>query len=247
MKKHVDAYFRPKFDAAKGLTVEEPALSPAERKELAQVLRLANATWKVGQGHLVMSRGDDSRGSPTEVLDIGRSSVTLTSKDGHTVRAKHAVFATGYEVMKIIRKRGHRVASTWALATAAQPKRLWPSDPYLYARTTLDGRVIAGGEDEDFSDEERRDALIPQKVSALRRKLGRLIPGLDTTVEFAWAGCFGQTSTGLPLIGAVPGYPRCFTVLGYGGNGTAFSAIAAQLVQRAIVGVPDPDQELFAF
>ena len=33
MKKHADAYFRPKFDAAKGLTVEEPALRPAERKE----------------------------------------------------------------------------------------------------------------------------------------------------------------------------------------------------------------------
>lgn len=68
MKVHADAdaYFKPKFEAAKGLSVEEPALSPAERKELAQILRLANATWKVGQGHLVMAKGDDSRGSPTE-------------------------------------------------------------------------------------------------------------------------------------------------------------------------------------
>lgn len=59
--------------------------------------------------------------------------------------------------------------STYALATRPQPRKLWPrqafvweaSDPYLYMRTTDDGRVICGGEDEEFKDEARRDALIP--------------------------------------------------------------------------------------
>ena len=46
------------------------------------------------------------------------------------------------------------------------------SDPYLYIRTTPDGRVICGGEDEDFADDEKRDALIPRKTATLRRKLG---------------------------------------------------------------------------
>jgi len=35
-------------------------------------------------------------------------------------------------------------------------------------------------------------------------------------------------------------------VLGYGGNGITFSAIAAQVIQRAILGLPDPDADLFA-
>lgn len=38
---------------------------------------------------------------------------------------------------------------------------------------------------------------------------------------------------------------RCFAVLGYGGNGITFSAIAAQIIQRAVIGMPDPDADLF--
>ena len=67
------------------------------------------------------------------------------------------------------------------------------SDPYLYIRTTPEGRVICGGEDEEFSDAERRDALLGRKTATLRRKLHRLLPKLDTTVEFAWTGAFGET------------------------------------------------------
>ena len=67
------------------------------------------------------------------------------------------------------------------------------SDPYLYLRATRDGRVICGGEDEEFTDEERRDGLIAAKSATLAAKLARLFPGLDTTPEFAWAGSFGTT------------------------------------------------------
>lgn len=195
--------------------------------------------------------------APTEVVDIqsGRSRVTLTTADGHVVRARHAAFATGYEVVKLVKPKGYKVMSTWAMATAPQPAKLWPgrcliweaADPYLYLRTTLDGRVIVGGEDEEFSDEERRDALIPKKIAAIRRKLARLMPALDTRPDFAWAGCFGASAHGLPAIGVIPGVARCFAVMGYGGNGITFSVIAAQIIQRAIQGLPDPDADLFAF
>lgn len=194
--------------------------------------------------------------APAEVVDIqsGRSRVMLATAGGPVVRARHAVFATGYEVVKLVRSKGYKVMSTWAMATRPQPAKLWPghcliweaADPYLYLRTTLDGRVIVGGEDEEFSDEARRDALIPQKIAAIRRKLARLMPALDTRPDFAWAGCFGASATGLPAIGAIPGAARCFSVMGYGGNGITFSVIAAQIIQRAIQGLPDPDADLFA-
>ncbi len=194
--------------------------------------------------------------APTEVIDIecGRSGVTLSTDGGHVVRARHAVFATGYELVKLLKPRRYKVISTWAMATAPQPKRLWPgrcliweaSDPYLYLRTTSDGRVIAGGEDEEFSDETRRDALTPAKINAIRRKLHKLMPGIDTRPEFSWAGCFGDSATGLPAIGEIPGAKGCFAAMGYGGNGITFSVIAAQVIQRAIMGLPDPDADLFA-
>ncbi len=61
-----DGYFKPKFDAEPNLKKEKPALSGEEQETLGHILRLANATWKVGQGHRVVKSGDDSRGSPTE-------------------------------------------------------------------------------------------------------------------------------------------------------------------------------------
>lgn len=194
--------------------------------------------------------------APTEIVDVEphRASVTLATDAGHTLRAEHAVFATGYEPVKLVDPGRFTVSSTWAMATAPQPDRLWQSrcliweaaDPYLYMRTTLDGRIIVGGEDESFADEAKRDALIPKKTAAIRAKLTELMPGVATEPEFTWAGCFGSSPTGLPAIGAIPGAKHCFAVLGYGGNGITFSAIAAQIVQRAILGLPDPDMGLFA-
>jgi glycine/D-amino acid oxidase-like deaminating enzyme len=205
-------------------------------------------------------RSARSRGAciyaPTEVVDIEsvRAHVTLTTAEGYVVRAKHAVFATGYELVKLLKPHAYKVISTWAMATAPQPKRLWRSrcliweaaDPYLYLRTTLDGRVIVGGEDEAFSNDARRDALMPQKILAIRRKLKKLLPQINTKPEFTWTGCFGQSATGLPAMGAIPGAARCYAVLGYGGNGITFSVIAAQVIQNAILGLRDPDAGLFA-
>ena len=47
-------------------------------------------------------------------------------------------------------------------------------------------------------------------------------------------------------IGQVPGAKGCYAVMGFGGNGITFSVIAAQMLQRAVLGLPDPDSDLFA-
>lgn len=195
--------------------------------------------------------------SPVEVSDIAsrRGGVDLLTTDGHEISASAVVFATGYETPRFLKLRGLKVISSWAYATKPQSRALWPdrrliweaSDPYLYLRSSADGRIIVGGEDEDFTDEEKRDALLPQKVAAIGRKLQRLLPEADVAADYAWAGCFGESETGLPLIGALPGQPHCYAVLGYGGNGITFSAIAAQIIQRELAGLKDPDADLFAF
>ena len=144
--------------------------------------------------------------APANVVNVepGRASVTLTTGEGCEVRARYAVFATGYEPLKLVKTRKHKIISTWAMATAPQPDRLWPSrcliweaaDPYLYLRTTREGRIIVGGEDEEFSDEDKRDRLIPAKIKAIRRKLKTLLPTVDTEPEFSWAGCLGRVRRG---------------------------------------------------
>jgi glycine/D-amino acid oxidase-like deaminating enzyme len=204
-------------------------------------------------------RSNISRGATlldhTEITGVenGKSNVRLETRDGPAITASHVVFCTGYELMKFAKPRGYKVISTWVLATRPQKGKLWPSrsliweaaDPYLYLRTTKDGRVIVGGEDEAFSDEDKRDALLTKKVAAIARKASKLFPGVDFKPDFSWTGSFGESPNGLPAIGPVKGMPRCFSVLGFGGNGITFSMLAAQLVSRHIQGITDPDAELF--
>lgn len=187
-------------------------------------------------------------------FEDGADGVTVSTKDGPAIRADHVVLATGYELAQIAPAANHSIVSTWAMATRPQPRHLWAeqafiweaSDPYLYMRATPDGRVICGGEDEPFEDEAKRDALIGEKTKRIARKLAKLMPQLDVTPEFAWAGSFGTTPTGLPVIGAVPRRSRIHAIMGYGGNGITFSRIAAELVTSAILGHKDADAALFA-
>lgn len=195
--------------------------------------------------------------APVEATTFDDTSdqVIVGTENGPTITAKHVVLTTGYELTDIVPRLAHQVISTWAIATRPQPRNVWPSaafiweasDPYLYMRATVDGRVICGGEDEEFTDEDKRDKLLAQKTTQISKKLGKLIPGLDASPDFAWTGSFGTTTTGLPYIGAVPRHPRIFAVMGYGGNGITFSQIASEIVSAALVGLNDTDAASFAF
>ncbi len=195
--------------------------------------------------------------APAEIADLtrGRSGWIATTKEGRRIRCKHVVFASGYEFPKFVPMKGHQIKTTWAFATAPQPRKLWPeqclvweaSEPYLYARTTVDGRVLCGGEDEDSSDAVHRDGLMERKIARLQGKIGKLFPKLDMTAEFAWAASFGKSSTGLPSIGEIPGRKNCWAALGYGGNGITYSRIAAEIIRSALTGEPDADADLYGF
>jgi glycine/D-amino acid oxidase-like deaminating enzyme len=196
--------------------------------------------------------------TPVDIVDVypRKRGVTLTAAGGQTLKCRHLVFATGYELPYGVPRGHHRINSTWAIATVPQRRsRLWPgectiweaSEPYLYIRTTDDGRVICGGEDEDIANEGERDALLPLKARALSQKLGRLLPKLDTRLAYTWSGTFGETTTGLPIIGQVPDMPHCWIALGYGGNGTTYALIAADVLVGALSGHPDADADLYGF
>ncbi|HEY6418702.1 MAG TPA: FAD-binding oxidoreductase [Candidatus Binataceae bacterium] len=195
--------------------------------------------------------------APHEIVDIrsGKRAALAVTKDRFTIESRQIVLCTGYELPKIVPTEGHSISSTWVIATKPQAKHLWPdqcliweaADPYLYLRDTIDGRIICGGEDEEFADEDRRDAQLERKTKTLEQKLATMLPKANPRAQFAWTASFGQSATGLPSIGPIPGHPRCYAVLGYGGNGITYSMLAAQLVSASIGGRRDPDAALFAF
>ena len=143
--------------------------------------------------------------------------IRLETNRGAAVKARRLVIAAGYEVARHLKRdRGH-LHSTWAMVT--EPLRefsWWPDQcliwetrrPYLYLRTTADGRVIAGGEDEPWSSAHENIALMKKKVLRLTRKFRALFPGVEIEPAYAWAGIFGTTPDGLPYIGTLPEYPH---------------------------------------
>lgn len=127
--------------------------------------------------------------APREIVDIqsGKRVARAVTKDGLTINARQIVFCTGYQLPKIVPRHGHSISSTWVIATNPQPRHLWPeecliweaADPYLYVRATKDWRVICGGEDEEFADEDHRDAQLSGKTKTLEKKLAMLLPKVD--------------------------------------------------------------------
>ena len=182
--------------------------------------------------------------------------VSLRTSRDVTLRAREVVMATGFESIEWLPKPLGRLQSTFALATEPVAELTgWPrngalvwdtADPYLYLRRTADGRVIIGGYDEPFRDPVARDRLLPGKAAALQRRLRRFFPKAKLETAVAWAGTFGVSADGLPFIGRHPALPRTWFALGFGGNGTTFSMIAAEIVREAILGRTDPDAALFA-
>ncbi|MFK8251766.1 NAD(P)/FAD-dependent oxidoreductase [Ancylobacter terrae] len=166
--------------------------------------------------------------------------------NGCEIEARHVVLASGYVMPAFLTSELHTTASSWALATAPQPPgALWhdgaliweASDDYHYARTTVDGRIIIGGEDDDqVIDPNERDALTPAKREALLRTLKSLRPEAELVADYMWSGAFGQTVDGLPLIGETPTEPNIFAAYGYGGNGITFSFLAAHMLGNMIRG-----------
>jgi glycine/D-amino acid oxidase-like deaminating enzyme len=188
-------------------------------------------------------------------FDAASRSVGVQLQEGHQIEARHVVLATGYMMPKIIHSTIQTVSSSWAIATAPQPDNIWnggaliweDSKDYLYARTTVSGRVVIGGEDSDeIVEPEARDALIPEKSRILSEKLEALWPRADRDIAYRWAGTFDTTRDGLPLIGPVPGKKGIFAAYGYGGNGITFSYLAAQLIGGLIAGETSPLIDDFA-
>lgn len=190
---------------------------------------------------------------PRDVIGLADagSHVDIALADGATLAAGLVVLATGYERPWLFLPDDFRLLSTFVMATApgqpALPERamIWEAaDPYLYLRSDDQGRIIAGGEDVDFWNQSERDALIGSKAGAISAKVSALL-GRDIAVDRAWAATFGTSPDGLPAIGKAANFGRTWLAAGYGGNGIAFSAVAAELLCAELCGESDSDAECF--
>ena len=186
-----------------------------------------------------------------------KNEVTLTTDKGFIIKAKKLVYATGYEAIKYIDQKIVDLHCTFACTSeqANEKEKFWKDDvliwntdnPYLYMRSTRDRRILIGGRDEDFYNPAKRDALLTRKIKQLVKDFKKVFPQIHFEPEFSWAGTFGTTKDGLPIIGNYKKLPNSLFALGFGGNGITFSLIAAEMLTAVITGKKNKDDHIFSF
>jgi glycine/D-amino acid oxidase-like deaminating enzyme len=196
----------------------------------------------------------------TEIDSIVSSArgVELCTAMGARIRCRHVILAAGYESQQWLRRRVAQNRSSYAFVTDPVDRSIlgflsntltWESArPYLYLRTTRDGRLLVGGEDDPIDIPARRDRRVEAKALKLASKVQRLYPGLPVAPAFSWAGTFAETSDGLPYFGPHAQYgPRVHFAMAYGGNGITYSMIGAKLLADGIERRRHPLAGLFSF
>ncbi|WP_347372781.1 FAD-dependent oxidoreductase [Aequorivita sp. Q41] len=190
-----------------------------------------------------------------EVKSKGDSIIASTRND-YTIQAIDVVHCTGYESTTTLKEAVVSLKSTYALASEAFTKLpnafknriYWNTDsPYLYFRSTEDGRIVMGGGDRDFKNAIRRDALLPKKEKELQKRFEKCFPDIPFIVDYSWAGTFGETKDGLPYFGKPKPEIKEHYILGFGGNGITFSVMGMEALLSSIDGTPHPFLEYYKF
>ncbi|MBA5791602.1 FAD-binding oxidoreductase [Flavobacterium sp. xlx-214] len=180
----------------------------------------------------------------------------LRTSNGCKIKCKYVIIAAGFEAGTFLPKKIMKLESTYAMISEPVHKdQLWPNqsllwntdNPYLYMRTTMDNRMIVGGEDVMFENPIKRDLLMREKTETLQRKFKRLYPNIAFKPEMTWCGTFSSTKDGLPYIGAYKTYDKMLFALGYGGNGITFSCIASEMIKNIVLGKKEERLKRYGF
>lgn len=191
-----------------------------------------------------------------EQVDHKRGVVNVLTEYGHTIKAKKIIYCNGFESTEMVPERFVKLLSTYAVVgevaeddySQLKDTLFWnTASPYIYMRTTDDGRLLIGGEDEDLVSAVKRDKLLNPKSRRLEQHLARLLPDKHFRTDFVWAGTFGETKDGLPYIGTHQDFPGAYFVLGFGGNGITFSVIGMDMVADFLKGKKHPLSRYFKF
>ncbi len=180
---------------------------------------------------------------PCDVSSLSQlpDGVCVELADGGQLVAKDVILCTGYERPQLFLPPAFSLLSTFVIATPPGIATGWDhkamyweaADPYLYVRATADGRIVAGGEDINSCDSDTRNKLLPAKAGVIKAKFERLLERENLPIDRQWAATFGTSPDTLPAIGRAANSDNIWLSYGFGGNGIAFAAVAADLLAEA--------------
>lgn len=186
----------------------------------------------------------------TKVLSHRFTDDALYFETSHgEITAKHVIYATGYETQEFAKTKGALLERTYTIATEPvenfdgwhNRSLIWETNrPYYYLRTTSDNRILIGGLDTSLNNNEP----LSSTADKLLNKLHDMFPNIRTSVANEWSAVFGSSKDGLPFIGQHPKYKGVYFMLGYGGNGTVYSMLGAEILKDVILYNYHPAMEI---
>lgn len=190
----------------------------------------------------------------TEVINVIDRKRDLEIRTvGKTFYAKKVVYTTGYEDVPVGKRARADINHSYVFVSNPvdelsgwyEKALIWETKrPYLYARTSKDGRLIVGGLDKDRPEAPQSEELIMKRAQNLLFQAKELFPQYDLSIEYAYAASFGESTDNLPFIGQHPTKENHYYLLGYGGNGTVYSMLGSQILRDLITGQKNDDAEI---
>ncbi len=185
-----------------------------------------------------------------------KNGATIYTTDNYKLQAKKIIFCTGFESTYLLKEKIAHLFNTYACISEPGVKinkklkdtLVWDTnDPYIYMRTTGDGRLLIGGEDNDQLKQSNEQEVKEKKSTKLVKKVTRLVPGISFIEDFSWGGVFGSTRDSLPYVGVSPEYKHGYFVLGFGGNGITFSMQARKILIDHLQNKPNELGQYYRF
>ena len=193
----------------------------------------------------------------TEVLSIKHDDegVTIYTEYEYKVKAKKVIIATGYNTGRFTKRSFGITTTTYNIVTKpVENIKSWKDgilirdnkDPYNYYRTTVDNRLIAGGEDIKFIPGIFNEEKAKEKYSILEQKLKTMFSNIgNIEVEYSYGGAFTATKDNLGYIGEDPKKKNQWYCLGYGANGILFAILGGIMLSQLYEGKIDENLKLF--
>ncbi len=193
----------------------------------------------------------------TEVVDLIHYDdyIEVITDYENKVKAKKVIVATGYNTKLFTDRNFGTKTTTFNIVTKPVSNfDGWNDrilirdncDPYNYLRTTIDNRLIIGGEDIDFIQDIFNEKLANKKYDILENRLKSMFKDIkDIEVEFKYCGAFASTPDNLGFIGPDKKHKNLWYLLGYGANGILFAILGGMMLSDLYNGKEDKDMNLF--
>lgn len=181
--------------------------------------------------------------------------VEVVTEYGKTIHGKVVILATGYDTDVFTKRQFGTKTVTYNIVTnSLRELDQWYkqalirdyNDPYNYYRTTVDQRIIAGGQDVPYEQNCSNKSIAEKAYDKLEQNIHRIYPnGKEIQIDYQYCGAFASTQDNLGFIGKDPEHNNLWYGLGYGANGILFALLGGDMLSRYYQGDVDENLKLF--